>query len=177
MRDHAGHDGITPPPIHQHVGPAHVGREIDVFLVGCHVAIAVNAPPLVPCHDAGFDPSRVGHLAGCGEIGHNVRLDQGAGLPTHQQHPPRRLARRGGDHIGRQFGTQGDRPGGKDRIGHAKNRAALARCLVVDAGHGFEAHERAALRLERVFDPAGRMGAQTLRVNLAAKRDRLSFDS
>ncbi len=91
---------LIPIPVHELVGPTHLGGEIDVFAVGAVVAAGPEAlvfglggvdagPPGVPGADAGFDPGGVGDAGGGGEGGDEVVGDEVAGGAADHEHAPR----------------------------------------------------------------------------------------
>ena len=78
----------VPLPVDEHVGPAHLRGEVDVFLDGGHVHLDLAAPPVVPGAHAGLDPGRVLDGAGLVQGMNGFRFDEPAGVVgNHHQAP------------------------------------------------------------------------------------------
>ena len=133
---------IIPEPIDEHVGPAHLGGEVDEILVGLRVAAGVKTvvlgpvgiatgPPDVPSGDAGFDPRSVCNLGWRGQIAQHGGNGEITGVAADDQRVPWRLARGLRLDLGdeRGLGSEGTGFAGRDQ-----HRAGpIAR---IDLGHG-----------------------------------------
>ncbi len=90
---------LIPEPVHELVGPAHLGGEVDILAVRTGVAARIHGgefrergvfagPPGVPRAHARAHPREIGDAAGRGEAGDEVRGNEIGGVARDQQRAP-----------------------------------------------------------------------------------------